>query len=336
MSHRLLGTASVLAALMAVGSLATVSVSGQTPASETKKKTEAKASSTLRTAWGDPDLQGTWSYASLTPLERPAAMEGRAFFTPEEAAKREADTQVDAPPRPGDPGTYNALWFDRGKVDSQLRTSLIVDPPDGRLPLSPDGRKRVSSLAEQRRAHPADSWNDRSAWDRCITYHGVPPISTGYNNTYQIFQTPGYVAILVENIHDVRMIPLDGRPRLPDAIRQWNGDSRGHWEGNTLVVETTNYSDKTELRFPASKNTRAVERFTRVSNDLIDYQFTVEDSTLYTKPWTAVRPMPRLANYQIYEYACHEGNYAMSGILGGARADEKAAEGGAKRNSSSK
>ena len=137
-----------------------------------------------------------------------------------------------------------------------------------------------------------------------------------------------------ENIHDVRMIPLDGRPRLPDAIRQWNGDSRGHWEGNTLVVETTNYSDKTELRFPASRNTRAVERFTRVSNDLIDYQFTVEDPTLYTKPWTAVRPMPRLANYQIYEYACHEGNYAMSGILGGARADEKAA--GAKRNSSSK
>jgi hypothetical protein len=194
----------------------------------------------------------------------------------------------------------------------------------------------VTALAERRRAHPADSWNDRSAWDRCITYHGVPPISTGYNNTYQIFQTPGYVAILVENIHDVRMIPLDGRPRLSDAIRQWNGDSRGHWEGNTLVVETANYSEKTELRFPASKNTRAVERFTRVSNDLIDYQFTIDDPTLYTKPWTAVRPMPRLVNYQIYEYACHEGNYAMSGILGGARADEKAADGAAKRSSSSK
>src|SRR5262245_46698888 len=195
MSHRLLGTGSLLAASIAVVSLATVSISGQAPASETKKKAETHASA-LRTAWGDPDLQGTWSYASLTPLERPAAMDGRAFFTPEEAAKREADTQVDAPPRPGDPGTYNALWFDRGKVDSKLRTSLIVDPPDGRLPLSPEGRKTTAALAERRRAHPADSWNDRSAWDRCITYHGVPPISNGYHNTYQIFKTPGYVAIL--------------------------------------------------------------------------------------------------------------------------------------------
>ena len=221
--------------------------------------------------------------------------------------------------------TYNALWFDRGKVASNLRTSLIVDPPDGRLPLTAEARKGLAARAEQRRAHPADSWLDRTPWDRCITYHGVPPISTGYNNTYQIFQTPGYVAILVENIHDVRIIPLDGRPHLTDTLRQWNGDSRGHWESNTLVVETTNYSDKTELRFPASRNTRAVERFTRVSKDLIDSQFTIDDPTLFTKPWTAVRPMPRLEAYRIYEYACHEGNYAMSGILGGERAQEKAA-----------
>jgi len=250
-------------------------------------------------------------------------MAGREFFTKEEAAAREAAVEVDAPPPPGDPGTYNAYWFDRGKIASNLRTSLIVDPADGRLPLTEAGRKIVADRAAQRRAHPADSWLDRTPWDRCITYHGVPPISTGYNNTYQILQTKEYVAILVENIHDVRIIPVDGRPRLTDSIRQWNGNSRGHWEGETLVVETANYSDKTELRFPASKNTRAVERFTRVGDNLIDYQFTVEDPTLYSKAWTAVRPMPRLKDYTIYEYACHEGNYAMSGILGGARAEEK-------------
>jgi hypothetical protein len=164
----------------------------------------------------------------------------------------------------------------------------------------------------------------------------VPPISTGYNNTYQIFQAPGYVAILVENIHDVRIIPLDRRPRLSDSIRQWNGDSRGHWEGKTLVVETTNYSDKTQLRFPSSRHTRAVERFTRVADNVIDYQFTIDDPTVYTRPWTAVRPMTSLPNYRIYEYACHEGNYAMSGILGGARADEKAAEEAAKKKSAAK
>jgi hypothetical protein len=219
-------------------------------------------------------------------------------------------------------------------VTADRRTSLIVDPPDGRLPLTDAARNQLASRAQYLREHPADSWLDRSPWDRCITYHGVPPVSTGYNNTYQILQTPGYVAILVENIHDVRIIPLDRRPRLNDTIRQWNGDSRGHWEGATLVVETANYSDKTQLRFPSSRNMRAVERFTRVSDDLIDYQFTVTDETMYTKPWTVVRPMPRLTDYRIYEYACHEGNYAMSGILGGARAQEKAATENARKTGS--
>jgi hypothetical protein len=139
------------------------------------------------------------------------------------------------------------------------------------------------------------------------------------------------VAILVENIHDVRIIPLDGRPQLSENIRQWNGSSRGHWEGNTLVVETANYSDKTELRFPASKNTRSVERFTRVGDNMIENQFTITDPTIYTQPWTAIRPMPRLPNYKIYEYACHEGNYAMPHILAGARAEEKAAAEKAKK-----
>ena len=285
------------------------------------------ASAAPQTPWGDPDLQGVWSYASLTRLERPVELADREFFTPEEAAERNAATSVDRPVRPGDTGNYNALWFDRGKIDSNLRTSLIVDPPNGRLPLRPEAEERVAARRDHRRLHPADSWLDRSPWDRCITYHGVPPVSTGYNNTYQIVQAPGYVAIRVENIHDVRIIPLDGRPRLDEGIRQWNGDSRGHWEGDTLVVETTNYTDTTQHRFPSSRNTRAVERFTRVSDNLIDYQFTIEDPTVYTKPWTAVRPMPELQDYVIYEYACHEGNYAMANILAGERAKEKAAAG---------
>jgi hypothetical protein len=334
MRHRLASEVGVVAALIAMVSFGVHPVAGQARSAKDNAKAAAKTESP-RTAWGDPDLQGTWSYASLTPLERPASVAGREFFTTEEAAARDAETQVDAPPRAGDPGTYNSFWFDRGKIDSKLRTSLITDPADGRLPLTAEARQSIKAKAEYTRQHPADSWLDRTAWDRCITYHGVPPISTGYNNTYQIFQAPGLVAILVENIHDVRIIPLDSRPRLNDAIRQWNGDSRGHWEGKTLVVETTNYSDQTELRFPSSRNTRAVERFTRAADDVIDYQFTIEDPTVYTKPWTAVRPMTSLPGYRIYEYACHEGNYAMSGILGGARAEEKAAE-TAKKSSASK
>ena len=331
MKHRF-----VLAALIVWAPFAMALVSGQAPSSAADAKVSSKTQAVPRTPWGDPDLQGVWSYASLTPLERPASVGGREFFTREEAARLEAETQVDAPPPPGDPGTYNAIWWDRGKVASNLRTSLIVDPPDGKLPLTSEARQRIAAQAEYTRAHPADSWLDRSPWDRCITYHGVPPISTGYNNTYQIFQIPGYVVILVENIHDVRVIPLDGRPRLGDTIRQWNGDSRGHWQGNTLVVETANYSDKTQLRFPSSTNTRAVERFTRVADDVIDYQFTINDPTVYSRPWTAVRPMTRLAEYRIYEYACHEGNYALSGILAGARAEEKAAEEAAKKESGAK
>jgi hypothetical protein len=333
MRHGLVAGSGVLAALGIVVSLATVPLDGQA-ASSGPAKSAVKKGTPPRTAWGDPDLQGVWSYATLTPLQRPAALAGREFFTPEEAAKRDAEVAIDRPPAPGDVGAYNALWFDRGKTASNLRTSLIVDPPDGRLPLTPEARKKLAAKEEYLRAHPADSWLDRSAWDRCITYHGVPPVSTGYNNTYQIFQTPGYVAILVENIHDVRIIPLDGRPRLNENIRQWNGVSRGRFEGNTLVVETSNYSDKTELRFPSSGNARAIERFTRVDENLIENQFTIEDPTVYTRPWTAVRAMPRLPGYQIFEYACHEGNYAMSGILRGARALEKAAEEGPKKKPS--
>lgn len=278
-----------------------------------------------RTPWGDPNLQGTWSYASLTPLQRATSMSDREFFTAEEAAQRNYSVTLDQPPTPGSVGSYNALWFDRGEVSSDLRTSLIVDPPNGRLPTRPEVTGQQAARRDYLRDHPADSWVDRTNWDRCITYHGVPPISTGYNNTYQILQTPTYVAIRVENIHDVRIIPLDGRPQLDDTIRQWNGASRAHWEGDTLVVETRNFSDQTVHRFPSSRNTRAIERFRRVNGDQIDYRFTVEDPTVYTQPWTAVRPMPRLDDYIIYEYACHEGNYAMTNILTVERVQENEA-----------
>ena len=279
----------------------------------------------FRTPWGDPDLTGTWSYASLTPLQRPESLAGREFFTAEEAAERNLAVTLDRPPPPGSVGSYNALWFDRGRVSADLRTSLIVDPLDGRLPLRAETVERQAARRGYRRDHPADSWLDRSNWDRCITYHGVPPISTGYNNTYQILQTPTHVAIRVENIHDVRIVPLDGRPRLDDRIRQWNGDSRGYWDGDTLVVETASFSERTAHRFPSSPNTKAVERFRRVSADRIDYRFTIDDPTVYTRPWTAVRPMPRLDDYVIYEYACHEGNYAMTNILTVERVREAAA-----------
>ena len=277
-----------------------------------------------QTVWGDPNLQGVWSYATLTPLERSPDLEGRAVYTPEEVAAYTKLRKSDRPDRPGvDPGGYNAHWLDGGWVLAGNRTSQIVEPSTGRLPLNTVGQARVAARKEHRQMHPADSWLDRTNWDRCLTYHGVPPVGTNYNNTYHILQTPNVVAIHVENIHDVRIIPINNQPRLDDAIRQWNGDSRAYWEGDTLVVETHNYSEKTELRFLSTPNTRAVERFTRIGPDTIDYQFTIEDDEIYTQPWTVDRPMARLDDYVIYEYACHEGNYAMSNILAGERERER-------------
>ena len=280
------------------------------------------AAQEFRTPWGDPDLEGTWSYASLTPLQRPASMGEREHYTPEEAAQRNIEVTQDREPPPGSVGSYNALWFDRGRVSPDLRTSLITDPADGRLPVRPETTAQQEAARAYSREHPADSWLDRSNWDRCITYHGVPPVSTGYNNTYHIVQTPTHVAIRVENIHDVRIIPIDGRPALTDSIRQWNGDSRGRWEGDTLVVETRNFSSQTQHRFPSSPDTVAVERFRRLDDDTIEHTFSIEDDSVYTRPWTAMRHMPRMPDYIIYEYACHEGNYAMTNILMAERSRE--------------
>ena len=284
-----------------------------------------------RTADGQPDLQGVWTNATITPLERPADLAGKAFFTPGEAAAYEKrvveNANVDR--RRSDISTdvglaYNEAWWDRGThVVKTLRTSLIVDPADGKLPaLTADGERRAAGLAEQRRLHPADGPENRSLAERCILWGTAgPPMMPGpYNDTYQIVQAPGYVAIVVGMIHDVRIIPLDARPHLPSNVRQWLGDSRGHWEGNTLVVETTNFTGKTRFR-GASENMRLTERFTRTDPDTILYEYTVNDPATWTKPWAAQVTMAK-SDSRVYEYACHEGNYGMTGILSGARAEE--------------
>ncbi len=329
-----LGSLSILTVLVLLVMLAPVRTA-QAPTTVAKTTAPAKKWTLLRTSWGEPDLQGVWSYATITPLERPDNQAGKEVLTDEEVAAADREARTGADRRDGTAEAdlaraYNAFWYDRGK--SSGRTSLIVDPADGRLPsLTPEGRRRQAAAQQRAAADSFDSVEDRPLQERCIVYHGVPPLPTGYNNTYQIFQTPGYVAIVDENIHDVRGIPLDGRPHIGANIRQWNGNSRGHWEGDTLVVETTNYSPKTTFKFPVATETlRAVERFTRVAADRIDYRFTINDPTTYTRPWTAMLPMMGLPDYVIYEYACHEGNYAIEHGLSGARNLEKAAAAAAK------
>ena len=290
---------------------------------------------TARTPWGDPDLQGVWSYATITPLQRPTELSGRAFLTAEEVAQQNdnaatrasSERRAELTPERDLGLAYNQVWWDRGTATG--RTSLIVDPSDGRLPaLTPEAQKMGADRQETRRAHQYDSWENRPLQERCMTYQRAPPVPSGYNNTYQIFQTPEYVAILNEMIHDVRFIPVDGRPHVSEDVRQWNGDSRGHWEGSTLVVETTNYSDKTTWRgFPGAGQTlRAVERFTRLDADTIDYQFTIHDPTTYTSSWSVDLPLTNLPGYVLYEYACHEGNYSIANVLAGARIQEKASQ----------
>ena len=285
-----------------------------------------------RTPWGDPDLQGLWTNATVTPFERPADLSGKAVLTQEEAAEFERQTNQarDADNRGG--GTeadlgraYNQFWYDRGtKVVGTRRTSLVTDPPDGRVPaLTPAAQSRANARAESRRRSPADGPEDRSLVERCILWPtaGPPMIPSAYNNNYQILQAPGYVAIVIEMIHDVRIIPLDGRPHAPRAIRQWMGDSRGRWDGSTLIVTTTNFTDKTVFR-GSGANLTIVERFTRVDADTLDYQFTIDDPESFTRSWTAAVPMTK-TDGPIFEYACHEGNYGMTNVLSGARAEDK-------------
>ena len=303
--------------------LAPEEMAGQGPSAE---------ATVFHTPWGDPDLQGIWSYATITPLQRPDDLAGREFLTDEEVAEQNRDSatrasserRAELSPERDLALAYDQVWWDRGTATG--RTSLIVDPLDGRLPsLTPEAQRREAERRENRRMHPYDSWEDRPLQERCMTYQRVPPVPSGYNNTYQIVQSPGQVVILNEMIHDVRVIPLDGRPPIDQRIRQWNGDSRGHWENDTLVVETTNYRDTTTWRgFPGSRALRAVERFTRIDADTIDYRYTIDDETTYTRPFTVALPLTSPPGYVIYEYACHEGNISNANVLGGERILEKA------------
>jgi hypothetical protein len=282
---------------------------------------------------GHPDLQGNWTNSTMTLLERPVGLPW--IFSEEEAAKYEkaviADRSNDRRDGPAefDVGRgYNDLFFDQGatlaRVRGTVRTSLIVDPPDGHLPpYTLDARRRIGATSAYSQEHPADRAQDRSLAERCLFWGAGPPmLPLPYNNTYQIVQTPEFVMILVEMMHDVRIIPLDDRPHLPTHVRQWMGDSRGHWEGDTLVVDTTNFTDKTAFQ-GTGENLHVIERFTRVEPNTLLYKFTIDDPSTFIRPWTAELPFVT-ASGPAYEFACHEGNYALGNILIGARAEEEA------------
>jgi hypothetical protein len=303
------------------------------------------ASSTLpRTAWGDPDIQGTWTSDNMinVPFERPAQFGDRRFLTDEEFASRVqendkwlADANAERPviPFAKDPAANNAPrhWLERGPNPSR-QTSLVIDPPDGRIPaMTPQGLQTVAARQALRQSRgPADSYEDRSNYDRCIT-RGVAGsiLPVIYGNGTDIRQTPGYVVMRNEMIHEARIIPLDGRPHVGADVRLYMGDSRGRFEDDTLVVETTNFTDRTAIGPNGggaihSEALRLVERFTRVSATTLHYEFTVDDPVVYSKTWTVALDLATTPNYQIYEYACHEGNYGLANMLSAARAEEKA------------
>ena len=290
-----------------------------------------------KTAWGEPDLRGVWDFRTITPLERPKELSGKDILSDQEAAEfaaktlktrnKDRRTTDGLTAREDVRNAYNQFWWDYGdKLTEDKRTSLIVDPPDGRIPpLTPLAQKRYDKIRADR-DRPAHSPVDRGVAERCILgFNAGPPYTpSAYNNNVHIFQTPGYAVLLIEMVNDSRIVPLDGRPHPPEDIRQWRGAARGHWEGDTLVVESANFSDKTTFR-GSGKNMRLTERFTRVGPERIRYEYTIDDPESFTKPWTAVIPMKKTED-PMFEYACHEGNYAMLTMLEGARAEDKAAE----------
>ena len=314
----------------------------------------AQVTSGPRLPWGDPDLQGVWDYRTVTPLQRPEDQADRKFLTEEEAASIEQEilqrnalllnrapertstsNQVDRR-EDGTPGFYNNFWLDRGTTAvGSRRTSLIVDPGNGRLPeLTSSAQMRADSseakrlAAVRRGAEPAQSWTDFDAGDRCIQHAKAgPPISVGgYNNNVQVFQVPGYVALLNEQNHDVRVIPLDGQPHVAAQISQWMGDSRGYWEGETLVVETVQFNGKHDQigrpLLSTGETLSLIERFTRADADTLHYEFTVNDPSIWVRSWTVELPMKRNPDL-IFEFACHEGNYSMEVMLAGSRMQER-------------
>jgi len=293
---------------------------------------QTKGGKLPRTADGHPDLQGIWDFRSATPLERPARFAGREFMTPDEvveyerlALEREDGRPPDDARSPQDQSVHPVWWLDYGKkVVKTARTSLIVDPPDGKIPaMTEAGKERAAARRAAARTHgPADSYENRSLFERCLT-RGVPDgmLPGPYNNNMQLLQTPGHIVIFTEMIHDARVIPMDGRPHTSPTVRAWMGDSRGRWDGDTLVVDTVNFTDKTNFR-GSGASLHVVERFTRVDADTLEYRFTVDDPATWTRPWTVAYPMVK-ADGPIYEYACHEGNYGLRDILSGARWEEK-------------
>ncbi|HJN44050.1 MAG: hypothetical protein CL477_04185 [Acidobacteria bacterium] len=309
----------------------------------------AAGQSAPRTPWGDPDLQGTYTNKTTTPLQRPDNLADREFLSEEEVAEREraaVERNERLLLRPaekttvgGNVGAYNNFWLDGGTRPTG-RTSLIFDPPNGRLPALTPEAERFRSDARRARAE-ADTWEDLELNDRCLIWQAGPPmLPSAYNNNFMVLQTPDYVVIQVEMIHDTRIIPLDGRGHLPSDVRLWNGDMRGHWDGDTLVIETTNLprtkasaaavgGDPILLRAANGRSddtVKIIERITRVDADTLNYEFTIEDPTTWVTPFSGEFPMRRLPSDELlYEYACHEGNYSMEGILGGERVLEKAA-----------
>jgi hypothetical protein len=288
-----------------------------------------------------PSFEGIWNSASLTPFQRPAELGNKEYYTEQEAAVYEKNKAQEVNRDRRDGGqeadiarAYNELWFDRGsKLARTRRTSMIIDPPDGRVPpMTPEARKKFQAIQEKFAVHPADGPEDRPLPDRCLMFSqsGPPMIPGNYNDLYQIVQTPEYISILAEMGNQVRVIPLDGRSHLPQNVQGWMGDSRGHWEGDTLVVETVNFRFNDRSRFGVQydgmtdKNLRITERFTRTSPDSILYRAIIDDPTVYTKPWTMEVSLEK-SEGPVYEYACHEGNYGLAGVLAGERVQEKRA-----------
>ena len=331
MNHRFLVSRNVAAALVTLSLLGTTPVS----AGQALNPGPANAYPAPRTPDGQPDLQGFWTNSTRTPLERPDGVTTE-FYTPEQvagtearAAAREAEQTV--------PGTIPDVHYDftqfgldrsQSTLAESLRTSLIMDPPDGRIPpMTEEGRRRVARREEEARLRGGrwDAAENNQLDDRCLIMRGSGPpmMNTGYNSNYQIVQAPGYVMILVEMIHDVRIIPLDGRPLPNPRIRQWMGTSRGRWEGDTLVVETTNFNGKNPFN-GSSENMSVIERFTRIDDDTILYRFTIDDESTWTQLWSAELSMKRIQG-PIFEHACHEGNYGLYNTLVGARLEEQSA-----------
>jgi hypothetical protein len=333
----------VLQVLLVVG---VACLAGGTAAGQGAKASAAAGAAQRKTAWGEPDLQGIWNNATVTPLERPKEFGTKEFLTVAEAgeyekrviAGRDQDKREGVGTRADVEKAYNQFWWDQGtKVVGTMRTSLIVDPPDGRVPAyTPEAQVRVTTARQERQKRldgivPIRTWTDLDSGERCIT-DGLPIVPYAYNNNYQIVQSPGVVAIQHEMFHDLRVIPLDGRPHAGPSIRQWFGDSRGRWEGNALVVETTNFSAEIEEANNsrgAGEQMRLTERFTRTGPSTLEYRFTIDDPKTFVKPWTAVVTMTTdqasigSTSGQIFEYACHEGNYAMTAALGGKSSAEQ-------------